>query len=187
MGLLHGAVRSSYWAGNGAQHEEASRRLNELLCTRTSVERFASLFWCYYDPEAQVLRYVNAGHLPPLVVRCNGAGPAQLRRLEEGGPVLGVISEARYRQGEMAFLPGDLLVMYSDGVVEAADANEEEFGEKRLTSVIQHNSSRSSQEIRDEILRQVREFLGGEVPHDDLTLLVARASQEPGANSASSV
>ena len=176
MGLLHGAVRTSYWTGNGADHEEASKRLNQLLCMRTSVEMFASLFWCYYDPDAQKLRYVNAGHLPPFVASRNGNGAPELRRLEEGGPVLGVIPAAEYRQGEIRFQSGDLLVLYSDGVVEAVNAAQEEFGDERLASIIRENWSRSSAEIRDEIMRQVRAFADQEQLQDDLTLLVAHAA-----------
>ncbi|HTS51039.1 MAG TPA: SpoIIE family protein phosphatase, partial [Bryobacteraceae bacterium] len=69
VGLLLGAVRASSWMGGRAEHESASRRLNELLRTRTSLERFASLFWCYYEGTGQALDYVNAGHLPPMLVR----------------------------------------------------------------------------------------------------------------------
>ncbi len=89
VGLLLGAVRASGWLGGATQHEASSARLSELLRTRTSLERFASLFWCYYEPETQLLRYVNAGHPPPMVVRRNGGGEElEIRRLEEGGPVL---------------------------------------------------------------------------------------------------
>ncbi len=178
MGLMHGAVRSSYWTGDGDGHEEASRRLNQLMYMRTSVERFASMFWCYYEPEQQKLSYVNAGHLAPFVATKNGDGLPNLHRLEEGGPVLGVIPVADYRQGTVDFQAGDLLVLYSDGVVEAANAEDEEFGEERMGAIIQANHSRSAAEIRDEILRQVRLFLGGEQLQDDLTLLVVRAGRE---------
>jgi serine phosphatase RsbU (regulator of sigma subunit) len=64
-GVLLGAVRASSWTAGSGEHEASSRRLSELLRTRTSLERFASLFWCYYESESQLLRYVNAGHLPP--------------------------------------------------------------------------------------------------------------------------
>ncbi|MCP5120764.1 MAG: PP2C family protein-serine/threonine phosphatase [bacterium] len=178
MGLLHGAVRSSYWTADGADHEEASRRLNELLCTRTSVERFASMFWCYYDPKQQQLSYVNAGHLAPFVARKNGDGTPRLHRLEEGGPVLGVIPVAEYRQGLVDFQAGDILVLYSDGVVEAANADEVEFGEERLAAILETSHSLPAAEIRDEILRQVRDFVGGEQLQDDLTLMVVRAGRE---------
>lgn len=183
MGLLHGAVRSTPWAGDCTGHEEALRRINELLCTRTSVERFATMFWCYYDPARQALCYVNAGHLPPFLATCNGSGQPELKRLEEGGPVLGVIPTAQYRQGEMNFQPGDVLVIYSDGVVEATNPAGDEFGEARLSAIIRENHARPVAEIRDEILRQVRAFAGGEEQQDDLTLVVVRAGS-PGEEAA---
>jgi len=179
MGLVHGAGRSSSWAGSRIEHEEASQKLNDLLCMRTAVERFASLFWCYYDPAENQLRYVNAGHLPPFVVTgANGSAEPRLERLEDGGPVLGVIPGAMYRQGSVEFRAGDMLVLYSDGVVEASNAANEEFGEERLARLVLANRKRPAIEIRDEILRQVRAFVGGEQFQDDLTLLVVRAGSE---------
>ena len=174
VGLLLGAVRASSWMGGSLEHEASSRRLSELLRTRTSLERFASLFWCYYDPQTQILQYVNAGHLPPMVFSGNGGGPIQVQRLEEGGPVLGVVPGAEYRQGTAWVASGDLLVMYSDGVVEAMNAAEEQFGEERLCALIQRLLGRPSAEIRDAILGEVHAFLGAEKAQDDLTLVVAR-------------
>ena len=137
---------------------------------------FASLFWCYYDPEARKLLYVNAGHLPPFVASSNGSGTPKLQRLEEGGPVLGVIPMAQYQQGEVDFQPGDLMVLYSDGVAEAANSQGEEFGEERLASIIRENWRRSSADIRDTILGRVNEFVGRQQLQDDLTLLVVRVT-----------
>lgn len=178
MSLLHGAVRASRWTGSREEHESATRVLNDLLCTVTSHERFASMFWCHYDPREQALRYVNAGHLPPLVVGRNAAGELDVRRLDEGGPVLGVVPGIDYRQGEIAVRPGDLLVIYSDGIVEAMNAAEDEFGEERLWEVIRASWQRPAGEIRDAILRGVVEFLAGELPQDDQTLVVVRLEGE---------
>jgi len=186
MGLVQGAVRSSPWAGGSPAHEAATRQLNDLLYMRTSVERFASLFWCYYDPHEKSLRYINAGHLPPIaLVGGNGKREPRLERLEHGGgPVLGVIPGATYQQGSVEFGAGDILVLYSDGVVEATNAADEEFTEERLSRLIVANRKKPATEIRDEILRQVRLFVGGEQVQDDLTLLVVRAGAEvPGAGS----
>jgi hypothetical protein len=173
-GLLVGAIRSSPWLKGSAEHEAASTQLSELLRTRTAVERFASLFWCYYEPGNQVLRYVNAGHLPPMIVRRSDGGKVEIQQLEEGGPVLGVLSGASYRQGVASVSSGDLLVLYSDGVVEATNSSDEQFGEERLQAVVRENAERPSGEIRDAILRQVEIFLGKERAQDDLTLVVAR-------------
>ncbi len=174
VGLLLGAVRASDWMKGGAELEAASRRLNELLRTRTSTERFASLFWCFYEPDTKMLRYINAGHLPPMIAKRNANGELLIERLEEGGPVLGVIPAADYHEGEIALAPGDLIVMYSDGVVEATDKTDDQFGEDRLMAIIRENSQKPAAEIRDEILRRVHDFLKEEPAQDDLTLVVAR-------------
>jgi len=174
VGLLLGAVRASNWMGGRAEHEASSERLSELIRTRTALERFASLFWSYYEPETQVLRYINAGHPPPLLVQRSAAGVVEVLRLEEGGPVLGVVPGATYRQGQVSAHPGDLLVVYSDGVVEATNADGEQFEEERLRDVIRQNSTRPPVEIRDLVLEQVHRFLGEQRAQDDLTLVVGR-------------
>ena len=173
-GVLLGAVRASAWTAGSGEHEASSRRLSELLRTRTSLDRFASFFWCYYEPESQLLRYVNAGHLPPILVRRNAGGEIDIERLTEGGPVLGLLQKADYRQGQAVVSPGDLLVLYSDGVVEAENTAREQFDEGRILAAVRENSDRSSAEIRDEILRRVHAFLDKEQAQDDLTLIVAK-------------
>jgi sigma-B regulation protein RsbU (phosphoserine phosphatase) len=177
-GLLLGAIRSSAWLQGSAEHEAASTQLSELLRTRTAVERFASLFWCYYEPETRELRYVNAGHLPPMVVSRNrgpsGSAAVEIQRLEDGGPVLGVLPSPIYRQATTVVADGSLFVLYSDGVVEATNASDEQFGEERLRAILSRSADKPSTEIRDEILKQVQLFLGKERAQDDLTLVVAR-------------
>jgi serine phosphatase RsbU (regulator of sigma subunit) len=174
MALIHGAVRSNDWTSSSANHEESTERLNRLLCEKTGRERFASLFWCYYDQEKAVLRYINAGHLPPLLIRRNDRGAFDVRRLEEGGMVLGVQPGAKFRQGETAAQAGDLLVIFSDGISEAANADDEEFGEERLQRVIEENWEKPSAAVCEAILVRIRSFLGRQFPQDDQTLMVAR-------------
>ena len=176
MGMLHGALRSMRWMGTPADQETSWSQLNYLLSERTGPERFASLFWGSYDREARVIRYVNAGHPPPLLMRPNGNGTCKISRLEEGGPVLGAIRTAAYHEGEVAVKPGDLLVLYSDGISEAANTSEEEFGEERLCSVVRENCARPPSEILREILKQVRAFIQKVPPQDDMTLVVARVN-----------
>ncbi|MGC8794414.1 MAG: PP2C family protein-serine/threonine phosphatase [Bryobacteraceae bacterium] len=173
-GLLLGAVRFSPWLESSAHHVAATQRLNELLRTRTAPERFASLFWCYYEPAGGTLRYINAGHVPPLVVRRNDDGALEVEVLEDGGPLLGVLKNPDYRQGCIRLRPGDLLVIYSDGVVEAQDASGADFGQERLRAAVLENVERPCSEIRDEILRRVQEFIGRNEAQDDLTLAVVR-------------
>jgi hypothetical protein len=167
MSLLHGAIRCSYWVESSA-HESATEKLNAVLCQSTAKETFATLFWAYYDEP--LLHYINAGHLPPLLLRASG----RLERLTEGGPVLGVIPDAIYSQGVVQLEPGDLLVLYSDGVLEAADATEEEFGERRLEGMVANRPGAACSELCDEIVSGVRAFARGGTLDDDLTLLLVR-------------
>jgi hypothetical protein len=174
MALIHGAVRSNDWTSSASNHEDSTQRLNRLLCEKSGNERFASFFWSYYDREKAVLRYINAGHLPPLLVRRNDRAAFEVRRLEEGGMVLGVQAGARYHQSEAVAQAGDLLVIFSDGISEAANDQQEEFGEERLLHVVEDNWEKSSAEICDSILAHIRSFLGRQSPHDDQTLMVVR-------------
>lgn len=173
-GLLLGAVRFTPWLAGPAAHEAATQRLNELLRTRTAPERFASLFWCYYEPGSGRLCYVNAGHVPPLIIRRKPDGTREIELLEDGGPLLGVLKDPQYRQGSVPIASGDLLVVYSDGVVEAQDPSGSDFGLERLKSAILENADRSCAQIRDEILRRLETFIGRSEAQDDLTLAVAR-------------
>jgi sigma-B regulation protein RsbU (phosphoserine phosphatase) len=141
---------------------------------KTARERFVSLFWCYFDPLNSVLSYINAGHLPPLLVRQGVDGSFEVQRLDEGGPVLGLLPGATYRQTRVPILTGDLLVVFSDGILEAANARDQEFGEERILAGIEENWTGTPTEICDAILARVRVFLGKEIAHDDQTLMVVR-------------
>jgi hypothetical protein len=173
MGVVQGSVHASTNIG-AAWHEESAERLNELLCMKTARERFVSLVWCYFDPMESVLGYINAGHLAPLLVRRKSTGQFEVQRLTEGGPVLGVLPGSRYKQVRLYVEPGDLLVIFSDGVVEAANARDEEFGEEGVLRVVEENWAKPAIEIRDAILSSVRQYLGKQLPHDDQTLMVVR-------------
>ena len=98
----------------------------------------------------------------------------EIRRLEAGGPVLGILADARYDCGEVMVEPGDLLVIFSDGIVEALNANEEEFGEDRLISAIQRQVRKPPADICNHILENVSAFIGTQTSQDDQTLVIAR-------------
>jgi len=174
MALIHGAIQSISWTRSPAEHEQASRNLNALLCRKTATERYSTLFWGYYEPESSMLRYVNAGHPPPILFRRNEKGDFELLRLENGGPVLGLLPEAQYEQGEQRVMPTDLLVAFSDGIIEAPNAANEEFGEERLIQVVRDTWNTSPENIRDVLLSAVRNFIKDARVADDQTLVIAR-------------
>jgi sigma-B regulation protein RsbU (phosphoserine phosphatase) len=168
-GVIHGAVRSTSWTDGADHHEAATSRINQLLCERASRERYATMFWSYFDSQEKLLHYINAGHFPPLLVR---AGKAI--RLSEGGPVLGMLPDAIYCQGCVRIEPGDLLVIYSDGIIETTGSRDEPFGEKRLLEAVEFCSHQNAQGIRNQILASVGLFARVDEPEDDRTLLVIR-------------
>jgi sigma-B regulation protein RsbU (phosphoserine phosphatase) len=172
MGVLQGAIRSTPWTESAEQHEQATRKINQMLCERASRERYSTLFWSYFDSATGTLRYINAGHCAPMLFKANG----EARRLDDGGPVLGLLAHARFEQSSVHFEPGDTLVLYSDGIVEAADLKDEQFGEDRLEELIRETLQQSPAEIRRRILDAVGSFTSNAEPSDDRTLVVVRYS-----------
>jgi serine phosphatase RsbU (regulator of sigma subunit) len=171
MGVLHGAVRASVWTPSRRDHEDATRQINQLLCERTSTARFTTMFWAYFDSQAKHLKYINAGHCPPILLKAGRRG--RVLRLFSGGPVLGLRSNAGFEQGSVRLDPGDRLILYSDGIVEAVNAAGEEFGEGRLVAALREDREDTADGLRDHILTALSLFTGGAVPQDDRTLVVA--------------
>ena len=171
MGQIHGAVRSNPWHRGPAEHVEFARRLNTMLYGRTIEARSASLFWGVYDPWRDRLRYVSAGHCAGFLVHADGVD-----RLDSTGPVLGLLTEPCFEHEEIAFHAGDLLVLYSDGIVEGVNVDGEEYGEERLYVVLDCHRGASADEVRAAILSDYRAFVGSAEAGDDVTLLVLEAS-----------
>jgi hypothetical protein len=173
MGLIHGAMSNPPW-GASEDPDRAALRLNDLLLTKSSGERFASLFWCSYDPASSVIRYLNAGHLPAVWLRRETNGTRHPERLAEGGPVLGLLPAAAFKTSSVSASEGDLLVLFSDGITEAPNRREEQFGDDRLIAILQEAADLPAQAICQAILDSVRAFAGDRPTPDDQTLLVVR-------------
>lgn len=174
MGVIHGAVRAASVGWTGKNHHDLAAHLNELLCGRTAENRYVTLFWGSVDVTGSVLRYVNAGHLPPLLFRRRAAG-VEVERLDEGGPVLGLLHGATYRIGETVMAPGDMLVAFSDGLSEAANARDEEFGVDGVIEAVRPLVGRPPADVLGAVIASVRAFIGDEPLRDDLCVLVVRA------------
>ncbi len=142
-------------------------RLNSIVYQNTESDRFITFFYAQLEGSTGRLAYVNAGHNAPFVVRSDGSH----ERLREGGPVLGVFDKRNYEMGSAALLPGDRVVLFTDGVTEACNSAGEEFGEARLLHLLQDHRALSAQELQAKILSLVAEFSGGRW-QDDATLLV---------------
>jgi sigma-B regulation protein RsbU (phosphoserine phosphatase) len=181
VSVLQGAIRSAL----AARHEYACEQINRMLCERTAGERFATLFWGVFDPATGTLRYVNAGHTAPILIRntqdrigdaalAPDQAKTQIIRLEEGGPVIGVLPNARYSAGELHVTNFATLVLYSDGINETVNQNEEEFGDHRIARLIPDAADATPDELCDRIMNQLTRFAGPGAPADDRTLLVVR-------------
>jgi phosphoserine phosphatase RsbU/P len=145
-------------------------RLNKITCANCPSNRFITFFYGVLDPSTGQLSYANAGHNPPYVVRASGA----VEPLPGGGPVLGILPIAPYKQDQARLDPGDMLVIYSDGVTEATNTSEEEFGEERLMDVLRNRRNEPSSAIVGAVMESLNQFTLGAPQADDITLVVAR-------------
>ncbi len=137
----------------------------------TTPGKFATFWYCVVDLGARTITYTNAGHCPAILVRANG----EVLRLAAGGAVLGVFPEWSYEQATVPLASGDRLVLFTDGVTEAANALDEEFGEERLAQLTAALRDRGAQELKNRILQTVASFTGGRA-QDDATLVVVAVS-----------
>ena len=122
------------------------------------------------------LTYTNAGHNPPFVV-----GPSGVRRLDDGGPVIGLLEFAPYSQHTVTLVPGDTVVVFSDGVSEALDSAEEEFGDDRVLASVQAAAGTDAQTLVRQVFDAVRDFTAGTAQGDDITAMVIRYLGPQGA------
>jgi len=141
---------------------------NQVLCKRGIEARFVTLMFGILEENGQ-LTYTNAGHNPPFIV-----GPSGVRRLEEGGPVVGLLEFAPYTQETVQLAVGDTIVVFSDGVSEALDAEDEELGDDRLLEAIQTATAVTAQDLVEHLFRAVDEFTRGTAQGDDITAMVVR-------------
>ena len=148
-----------------------AEKVNSVMCRTTDTEKFVTLFMAEFEVSSRRLTYVNAGHNFPIVTRSSGV---QLQ-LEEGGLLVGVMEGVDYEEGHVKLEPGDVLTIYTDGVTEALNAGNEEFGENRLAAVLAERTYMTAREIRDEIYRAVLSFAGDRPQSDDLTLVVLKS------------
>jgi sigma-B regulation protein RsbU (phosphoserine phosphatase) len=143
---------------------------NTMLFNNTPPEKFSTFFFGILDTKIQRMTYANAGHNFPFLFS-TGQEP---RQLEKGGIVLGVIETFPFKEQQIAFDPGDIFVLYSDGITEAINKHEKEFGESGLISVIEKNMNASAQELTDKIIEAVKEHAGDCIQYDDMTLVIIK-------------
>lgn len=145
--------------------------LNRYACAHSlGGRRFTTAFLADVDPSTGAFSYINAGHDPPILRRAAG----EIERLAAGGLPLGIRAEATYDCGAAALAPGDLLLVYTDGVIEAENAGGQQFEESRLLALCRATSEETAADTLASVMSAVDRFVGGAPQHDDLTCLVLR-------------
>jgi sigma-B regulation protein RsbU (phosphoserine phosphatase) len=169
MSNVQATVRALTGPSTGPR--ELAAKLNRSVLRNTVRGKFVTFFYGVLDSRAGTFTYTNAGHCAPILVRLSG----EAIRLETGGAVLGVFSEWSYEQAEIELRPGDRLLLFTDGITEAENSSEEEFGEERLVKLAAALRELDAGAMKDRILENATEFAGG-IFQDDATLVVVAAS-----------
>lgn len=170
MALSRTLIRAS--AVRNPTSVDAIKQANRLICENSKTGMFVTLFYAIVDSKEMTLTYVNAGHNPPVLFR---GAHADLTLLKAKGIALGVIEEVDLEEVTIGVKSGDILVLYTDGVTEAINADGEEFGQERLITLIKEEPDLSPNEIIEKIKREVLAFCGAEPQFDDITLMVLNA------------
>ena len=168
MSSVHAAIHGQVAAKSPLP--EIIRSVNTYLSENTPSNRFVTMFLAELDPADGTLKYINAGHNPPLIGRISG----QVQQLDSGGFPLGIMPFAEYEIGETKLESGEALVIYSDGVSEAANLKGEEFGMERLSEVVKKHRTASASGLRDKVESTLSMFTQTAPAGDDITLVIVK-------------
>ena len=151
---------------------ELASNMNRYACGNSQGGlRFTTAFLAEYDPIRRTLDYINAGHNNPILRRANG----QIERLDAGGLPFGIQPEAKYESATVTLAPGDWLIIFTDGLVEAENAQQAEYGEERLLTAIEAGKSVEPAEMLKRLMAEVDLFVGNTPQHDDVTCLLLKS------------
>lgn len=151
---------------------ELAANMNRYACTNSQGGlRFTTAFLAEYDAARRTLDYINAGHNNPILRRSSG----QIERLDVGGLPYGIMPEVQYQSAQIALAPGDWLIIFTDGLVEAENARQEEFGEARLLAAIETYKSAEPAEMLKRLMADVDLFVGNTPQHDDVTCMLLKS------------
>jgi len=152
---------------------QLAANMNKYACTNSQGGlRFTTAFLAEYDPVQRSLHYINAGHNNPILRRSSG----QIERLDVGGMPFGITPEAPYEAATVTMAPGDWLIMFTDGLVEAENAHQDEYGEARLLSAVGGAAAGTPDDMMKRLLAEVEVFVGNTPQHDDITCMLLKAS-----------
>ena len=151
---------------------ELASNMNRYACTNSQGGlRFTTAFLAEDDPVVRQLEYINAGHNNPILRRASG----QIERLDIGGLPFGIMPEVKYQTGTIALAPGDWLVIFTDGLVEAENARQEDYGEFRLMNALEAAKALSPAELLKRVMTELDLFVGSTPQHDDVTCMLLKA------------
>jgi len=157
-------------AGEQGTPAELMKKLNTIIYGNTTRDKFITFFYCMVDPGGSRLRYCNAGHNYPILIRCGG----QPEPLKTGGVILGAVSEFDYQEADIPFAAGDYCILFTDGVSEARSPEDQEFLEERIQEIAQRHGDLSAAALSDKILQAVQSHIAEGEPQDDITLVILR-------------
>jgi sigma-B regulation protein RsbU (phosphoserine phosphatase) len=146
-------------------------KVNKLMCDSTDGSKFATFFYSVYNSETRTLRFVNAGHNPPLLYRSK---TKTFEELKTDGFIIGGLSDFKYKDASVKPDGNDLLLYYTDGITETFNEVNEQYGEERLKKTIEENYSLSPNNICDKIIEGVENYSNGKPQADDMTLLAIK-------------
>jgi serine phosphatase RsbU (regulator of sigma subunit)/DNA-binding NarL/FixJ family response regulator len=172
MALSRTLIRTyatEYLARPDLVFDAANRRI--LMDARAGL--FVTVFYGILDPGSGVLHYGNAGHHPPYLLRAESRGSVE--ELRRTGMALGVVEEATWEQATVRLAPGDMLVLYTDGLTDAEDGTGSFFGRERLREIVQARMGCSAQDMQDTLIAEVHEFMGETSQFDDITLVIVKS------------
>jgi phosphoserine phosphatase RsbU/P len=172
MASIQTAIRTLAPAANSPAG--VLRDLNRLFAHNIRLSTFVTLFLGAYDPATRTLTYCNSGHVAPLLVRRGDGRAGDIVPLSRTGAAIGLVENPRLRDETVHLFPGDLLLLYTDGVVEAFDPAGEEYGEERLLALLEGNPGLSAQELIQLLWRDVQAFAKGRPLADDVTIIACR-------------
>ena len=151
---------------------ELVANMNNYACSNSQGGlRFTTAFFAEYDPEARRFDYINAGHNCPILRRANGS----IERLTVGGLPLGIQPDVEFESASVMLAPGDWLVVFTDGLVEAINSRDEEYGETRLLNLIQEATAKAPNEMLKRLMTELDLFVGSTPQHDDVTCMLVKA------------
>ena len=171
MANLQASLRTL--VGEKKSISELMSLINNMIVQNTDIDKFITAVYGILDIEKKLFVYSNAGHNPPLLVHDDGT----IEQMEKGGLVLGMMKDVPYEEGTIHLRPNDLIIMYTDGVTEAMNAEEEEFGEESLLDTIQEDENLSAEALSQKIVQRVKSFAADDQQQDDITLVIIKVKE----------